>query len=116
MNEKAVTILRECSAIPGCSGRSCPYGHDTARGVNRSAMKVEPLLNPDLEKKRITYALMNLMNAPEASEIGIGDLKDDRLTRSIAVIALKSRPAAGDVFNRSFLPSKAERTISIKTN
>jgi NitT/TauT family transport system substrate-binding protein len=83
-------------------------------------MKVEPLLNPDIEKKRITYALMNLMNAPEASEVGIGDLKDDRLTRSIAVIAeayeLKSRPAAGDVFNRSFLPPKAERTISIKTN
>jgi NitT/TauT family transport system substrate-binding protein len=83
-------------------------------------MKVEPLLNPELEKKRIGYALMNLMNAPEASEIGIGDLKDDRLTRSIAVIAeayeLKSRPEPGEVFNRSFLPAKAERTVSIKTN
>jgi NitT/TauT family transport system substrate-binding protein len=83
-------------------------------------MKVEPLLNPDLEKKRIAYALVNLMNAPEVSEIGIGDLNDDRLARSIAVIAeaydLKSRPAAGDVFNRSFLPPKAERTIAIKTN
>ena len=83
-------------------------------------MKVEPLLNPDLEKKRIAYALVNLMYAPEVSEIGIGDLNDDRLARSIAVIAeaydLKSRPAAGDVFNRSFLPPKAERTIAIKTN
>jgi NitT/TauT family transport system substrate-binding protein len=83
-------------------------------------IKVEPLLNPDLEKKRITYALTKLMNAPESSEIGIGDLKDDRLTRSIAVIAdayeLKSRPAPGDVFNRSFLPPKAERTVSLPTN
>jgi NitT/TauT family transport system substrate-binding protein len=83
-------------------------------------MKVEPLLNPDLEKKRITYALTKLMNAPESSEIGIGDLKDDRLTRSIAVIAdayeLKSRPAPGDVFNRSFLPPKAERTVVLPTN
>jgi NitT/TauT family transport system substrate-binding protein len=83
-------------------------------------MKVEPLLNADLEKKRINYALVNLMNAPEGSEIGIGDLKDERLTRSIAVIAeayeLKSRPTAGDVFNRSFLPPKAERTVAIKSN
>jgi NitT/TauT family transport system substrate-binding protein len=83
-------------------------------------MKVEPLINAELEKKRITYALVNLMNAPEVSEIGIGDLKDDRLTRSIAVIAeayeLKSRPEPGEVFNRSFLPPKAERTVSIKTN
>jgi NitT/TauT family transport system substrate-binding protein len=83
-------------------------------------LKVEPLLNPTIEKKRISYALTNLMNAAEVSEIGIGDLNDDRLTRSIAIIAdaydLKSRPTAGDVFNRSFLPPKAERTISIKTN
>ena len=83
-------------------------------------VKVEPLLNPEIEKKRIVFALNNLMNAPEASETGIGDLKDDRLTRSIGVIAeayeLKSRPAASDVFNRSFLPPKAERQISAKTN
>jgi NitT/TauT family transport system substrate-binding protein len=83
-------------------------------------VKVEPLLNSDIEKKRITYALNNLMNAPELSEIGIGDLKDDRLTRSIGIIAeaydLKSRPAASDVFNRSFLPPKSDRQISIKTN
>ena len=83
-------------------------------------VKVEPLLNPEIEKKRIVFALNNLMNAPEASETGIGDLKDDRLTRSIGVIAeayeLKSRPAASDVFNRSFLPPKAERQISPKTN
>jgi len=83
-------------------------------------IKVEPLLNPELEKKRILFALNNLMNAPEAAETGIGDLKDDRLTRSIGVIAeayeLKSRPAASDVFNRSFLPPKADRQISAKTN
>ena len=60
-------------------------------------VKVEPLINGEIEKKRIAYALNNLMNAPEAAEIGIGDLKDDRLTRSIDVIAeayeLKSKPA-----------------------
>jgi NitT/TauT family transport system substrate-binding protein len=92
---------------------------DPAMGVATLA-KIEPLINSEIEKKRIAYALNNLMNAPEAAEIGIGDLKDDRLTRSIAVIAeayeLKSRPAASDVFNRSFLPAKADRMISPKTN
>jgi NitT/TauT family transport system substrate-binding protein len=92
---------------------------DPAMGVATLA-KIEPLINSEIEKKRIAYALNNLMNAPEAAEIGIGDLKDDRLTRSIAVIAeayeLKSRPAASAVFNRSFLPPKADRVISIKTN
>jgi NitT/TauT family transport system substrate-binding protein len=82
--------------------------------------KVEPLINSDIEKKRITYALNNLMNAPEAAELGVGDLKDDRLARSIAVIAeayeLKRVPTPGEVFDRSFLPAKADRQISIKTN
>jgi NitT/TauT family transport system substrate-binding protein len=92
---------------------------DPAMGVATLA-KIEPLINSEIEKKRIAYALNNLMNAPEAAEIGVGDLKDDRLTRSIAVIAeayeLKSRPAASNVFNRSFLPAKADRMISPKTN
>jgi NitT/TauT family transport system substrate-binding protein len=82
--------------------------------------KIEPLINSEIEKKRIVFAVNNLMNAPEAAEIGIGDLKDDRLAKSIEVIAeayeLKSRPAVGDVFNRSFLPPKEDRQISLKTN
>ena len=83
-------------------------------------VKVEPLLNADIEKKRIMFALNNLMNAPEASELGIGDLKDDRLASAIDVVVeaykLKAKPAASDVFNRSFLPPKADRQISAKTN
>ena len=83
-------------------------------------VKVEPLLNGEIEKKRITYALNNLMNAPEASEIGIGDLKDDRLTpldrRDRRGLRTQEQAGASDVFNRSFLPPKADRQISIKTN
>jgi NitT/TauT family transport system substrate-binding protein len=92
---------------------------DPAAGVALLA-KIEPLINPEIERKRIAFALNNLMNAPEAAEIGIGDLKDDRLARSIAVIAeayeLKSRPAPGDVFTRAFLPPRSERQITPKTN
>jgi NitT/TauT family transport system substrate-binding protein len=92
---------------------------DPGMGI-AALVKVEPLVNADIEKKRVSYALNNLMNAPEAGQIGIGDLNDARLTRSIGVIAeayeLKALPAAGDVFNRSFLPPLADRQLSIKTN
>jgi NitT/TauT family transport system substrate-binding protein len=86
----------------------------------KTLSEVEPLINAEVEKKRIGYALANLMNAPEAAELGVGDLKDDRLTKSIGIIAeayeLKTKPAAAEVFNRSFLPPKAERTIPVRSN
>jgi NitT/TauT family transport system substrate-binding protein len=80
--------------------------------------KVEPLLNADIENRRIGFAFANLMNAPEVADIGIGDLVDSRLAQSIAVIVdayqLPRTPSPGDVFNRSFLPPKADRTFDIK--
>jgi NitT/TauT family transport system substrate-binding protein len=83
-------------------------------------LKVEPLLNGNIEKQRIAYALKNLMTSPENAEIGFGDLKDDRLARSVGVIVeayeLPRKPAVGEIFNRSFLPPKSERHIEAKVN
>lgn len=80
-------------------------------------MRAEPLLNAPVEKLRVEYAMKNLMLTPETAEIGLGDLKDDRLARAIGIIAdayeLKNRPAGSDVFNRSFLPAKADRTVAV---
>lgn len=88
-------------------------------GGMAALVKAESLINREMEKKRVVYALANLMNAPEAREIGIGDLVDDRLTRNIAVIAdaygLPRRPAAGDIFSRAFLPPKADRMLTIRS-
>jgi NitT/TauT family transport system substrate-binding protein len=59
--------------------------------------------------------MKNLMLTPEAAEIGMGDVKDDRLARSIVQLnesyGLPRSPAPSEVFNRSFLPAKAERMI-----
>ncbi len=92
---------------------------DPEMGVKTLA-KIEPLINSDVEKKRIAYALGNLMNGAEFTEIGFGDLTDGKLTRSIDLIAeaydLKNKPKASDVFNRSFLPAKSERTFAPKPN
>ena len=80
--------------------------------------KIEPLINKDLEKRRLIYTLKNLMLTAEAAEIGMGDVKDDRLARSIVQLnesyGLPRNPAVSEVFNRSFLPPKAERMVSGK--
>jgi NitT/TauT family transport system substrate-binding protein len=92
---------------------------DPDQGI-ATLLKVEPLLNGPIEKQRIAYALKNLMTSPENGEIGFGDLKDDRLSRSIDIMVeayeLPKKPMATDIFNRSFLPPKAERQIAVKTN
>ena len=81
-------------------------------------MKREPLLNRELEKRRLLYTLRTVMLTPEVQSNGIGDVSDERLTRSIAQIRtafdLPRGPAAAEVFDRRFLPSLAERKVAIK--
>jgi NitT/TauT family transport system substrate-binding protein len=82
--------------------------------------KHEPLLNKDIEKRRLVYVAKTLIATPEASELGIGDIKDARMIDAIATIAaayeLPKSPAVADVFSRAFLPAKAERMLPAVTN
>ena len=77
--------------------------------------KHEPLMNKEIEKRRMVYTLKNLMITPEAADIGMGDIKDDRMVRAIGQLnesyGLPRIPTPGEVFNRSFLPPKAERMV-----
>jgi len=74
----------------------------------------EPLINKDIEKRRLLYVVKNLVATTEAAELGIGDVKDARMADAIETIVtsyeLPRKPGAAEVFNRSFLPAKAERT------
>lgn len=83
-------------------------------------MKREPLLNRDVEKRRLQYAFRTLMLSKEAAEIGFGDIKDDRMTKAIGYVGeaygLSALPKADQVFNRSFLPPKADRIVKVMTN
>jgi NitT/TauT family transport system substrate-binding protein len=82
--------------------------------------QTEPLLNKDIEKRRLIYVYKTLIDTPEARALGIGDVSDARLTNSIAAIAesynLPRAPQASEVFDRSFLPPKAERMPITLTN
>lgn len=104
------------------------------RAVNRATLEIskdqdiaveaimafDNLVDPELERARLEFALTNLMNAPETTEIGIGDLVDERLTRSIAIVAegygLERLPEASEIFDRSFLPPVAERSFAVTIN
>jgi len=73
----------------------------------------EPLINKDIERRRLLYVYRTLIDTPEARELGIGDVSDIRLKSAIATIAtsfeLPRLPPPGDIFDRSFLPAKADR-------
>ena len=81
-----------------------------------SLMKREPLLNKDLEKKRLMYALKTVVLTPDVAAGGLGDVNDARLARSITQVKdafeLQRAPAAKEIFDRKFLPPLAERRIA----
>ncbi|MBK5927710.1 ABC transporter substrate-binding protein [Rhodobaculum claviforme] len=104
------------------------------RAVNRATLEVardqeaamdaimafDNLVDRDIEHARLTFSLTNLMNAPEVAEIGMGDLVDDRLARSIAIVAegydLERLPEPSEIFDRAFLPPVAERLFEVVLN
>jgi NitT/TauT family transport system substrate-binding protein len=79
--------------------------------------KTEPLMNGDLEKQRLLYTFKTHIVTPETDGIGIGDIKPDRMTKAIKLLAetygLASTPTVADVFDRAFLPSKDARTLKL---
>jgi NitT/TauT family transport system substrate-binding protein len=82
--------------------------------------KQEPLINKEIEKRRLVYVAKTLIATPEAAELGVGDMKDARMSDAIATIQaayeLPKSPSVESVFSRAFLPAKSERTIPAMTN
>lgn len=79
-------------------------------------MKSEPLLNAALEKRRLLYTLRTVMLTPEVAAAGPGDVNDARMARAVGQVKeafeLANAPAAGEVFDRRFLPPLAERKVA----
>jgi NitT/TauT family transport system substrate-binding protein len=82
--------------------------------------KKEPLINKDIEKRRLIYVYKTLMDTPEARKLGMGDVNDERMNESSAMIKeafdLPRAPKLEDVFGRSFLPPKADRMMPVLSN
>ena len=85
---------------------------DPDMGIDH-VMKREPLLKREVEKEELFATLRNDMSHPEVARIGLGDVDDARLKKSIDIVVdanqLPRTPAPAEVFDRSFLPARAER-------
>ncbi len=85
-----------------------------------SVAKFDNLVNIPVEKRRLQYSFDNLIVSPEMKEIGIGDVKDDRMARAIGIVAegyqLSRSPAPAEIFSRDFLPPRAERELVYTAN
>lgn len=75
----------------------------------------DPLINVDLETRRLKLALDSAVVTPEVKANGLGAVTPERMQRSLAetaeAYALPKVPAAADLFNANFLPAKAERML-----
>ena len=82
-----------------------------------SMVKIEPLMNATLEKQRLVYAFKTHFVTPETDEIGVGDIKDERMAKAIKLLAetygLANVPTVASVFDRSFLPPKDARVLKL---
>ncbi len=78
--------------------------------------KREPLTNIKVERERFDATLKAEMNQAETATLGVGDVDDARLTKSIAIIAEANglpRTPNDEIFTRAFLPPKAERPMKL---
>jgi NitT/TauT family transport system substrate-binding protein len=82
----------------------------------KATINYDNLVDEKVEKRRLQYSYEKLIVSPEMKEVGVGDLKDERLKRSIAMVAagydLARQPEPGEVFSRAFLPPKEERELN----
>jgi NitT/TauT family transport system substrate-binding protein len=79
------------------------------------AAKYEPLLDLNVEFERIELALKCCIATPNVLKHGYGGVDTARLKRTITLISqgygLPREPTADEMFNASFLPPEADRTI-----
>ncbi len=78
--------------------------------------KREPLINQELEKRRLLYTLDNIMLTDESRRIGLGDVDDarmqDAIEQVVKVFDLPQTPTVQAVFDRQFLPALDQRQVA----
>jgi NitT/TauT family transport system substrate-binding protein len=79
--------------------------------------KRDRLIDLKIERERFDATVKDEMNHPEIASIGLGDIDAARMKRAIEILAESSGlarvPTVEQVFDRSFLPAKAERPTKL---
>ena len=74
--------------------------------------KREPLINVKIERERFDATFADEMNHPEIKKIGLGNVDEARLKKSIDImvdaLALPRTPTVSEVWDPSFLPPASE--------
>ena len=80
-------------------------------------LKVEPLLDRDIEASRLEFALNTHFITPETDKIGIGAIDTARMEKAIELLVnifdLPKTPAVDEIFDPTFLPPLADRTLKL---
>ena len=108
-NPKAVAgLVRAVNQATLEVGRDIP-------GAMASVRRFDALVDANVETRRLKFAYEKLMVSGESKEIGAGDVKDERLARSIGMVVsgygLTRTPEVREVFSREFLPPRGEREL-----
>ena len=78
----------------------------------KAAMNFDNLINVEVEKRRLQFSFDKLIVSPEMKEIGVGDIKDDRMARAIGIIVegyqLARAPTPSEIFSPR-IPAAARR-------
>lgn len=86
----------------------------------KATVAYDNLINEAVEKRRLQFSYDRLIVSPEMKEIGVGDVKDDRMARAIGIVVegyqLARAPTPPEVFSREFLPPRAERQLVYTAN
>lgn len=82
-----------------------------------SVARREPLIKSDVERERFDATVNDEMSHPEIARIGLGDIDDARFAKSIDILVkaenLPRTPAAAELFDREFLPDRADRPSAL---
>ena len=79
-NPKAVAGLVRAINKAHDRDRQGPERRHEGRG------EFDNLVNVEVEKRRLQYSFDKLIVSPEMKEIGVGDIKDDRMARAIGIV------------------------------
>jgi NitT/TauT family transport system substrate-binding protein len=78
-------------------------------------VKYEPLLNAEIERDRLKFAMQCCIVTPNVLKNGFGDVDKTRLERGIEMVAkgynLPNVPNPDEVFNSSYLPPATDRMV-----
>src|SRR3982074_1102455 len=89
-------------------------GKDQNAGM-KATVNYDNLINAEVEKRRLQYSFEKLIVSPEMKEIGVGDVRDDRMTRAIGSVVegyqFAAAPAPSEGSSGELLPPRAEREL-----